>query len=195
MAAHGVSWQQQHPSFPALLPICPTALVLPAALVQAASGMNYSVAVATPKGCQWLASRDPAPLRVMLPSHMVSRHSGLFREAAACETTTGFTWFARTVYTVAALASNNSGCIDNWGCTSDPDSRRIGSGRVYQLALSSQMPKRRSSCNSSTRQRPESPADQTTSTFVTTALCVVLSAGGGAVTAAAQGGSRGAAGC
>lgn len=35
--------------------------------------MNFSVTVATPKGCQWLASRDASPLRVLLPSNMVSR--------------------------------------------------------------------------------------------------------------------------
>lgn len=40
---------------------------------QAASGMNYSVTLVTPKGLQWLSSANLAPLRVMLPANMVSR--------------------------------------------------------------------------------------------------------------------------
>lgn len=44
--------------------------------MQAASGMNFSVTVPTPKGLQWLSSANPEPLRVMLPANMVSSTAG-----------------------------------------------------------------------------------------------------------------------
>ena len=45
--------------------------------------MSYTVTVATPKGCQWLASSNPAPLRVMLPSHMEEEEVRQQRRQAA----------------------------------------------------------------------------------------------------------------
>jgi hypothetical protein len=44
--------------------------------LQAASGMNFSVTVPTPKGLQWLSSANPEPLRVMLPANMVRPAAG-----------------------------------------------------------------------------------------------------------------------
>lgn len=49
---------------------------------QGASG-NFSITIATPKGCQWLASPNPAALLVMLPSHMEEEETRQRRRQAA----------------------------------------------------------------------------------------------------------------
>jgi len=52
------------------------------AQTQGASG-NFSITIATPKGCQWLASPNPAALLVMLPSHMEEEETCQRRRQAA----------------------------------------------------------------------------------------------------------------
>jgi hypothetical protein len=50
---------------------------------QSAQGGSYSVTTVTPKGVQWLAAREPAPLKLMLPAHMEVEETRQRRREAA----------------------------------------------------------------------------------------------------------------